>query len=198
MPFEKNMKRSYRISLKMKKLISLFILLTFITFCNAQKFTVVEKNQLNLISSFLDSISNRMVEDIKGIFNEDYGLNEKYSKSDIEFYEFELFEDGYRINFYPMDSEYNQLGFKKTLPEYPNGFLRDKDLDIDKDYYDFDNEADMERMDEFYMELSKQVIEWFNTCWKEAGGLHVKNKYSISIHDSDDTFDLANQKWINK
>ncbi|CAN0579756.1 unnamed protein product, partial [Laminaria digitata] len=143
--------------------------------------TDIETNQLNIISSFLDSISNRMVEDIKEIFNEDYGLLEEYSKSDIEYYDFEIFQDGYRINFYPMDSEYNQLGFKKTLSEYPNGFLSDKELDIDEDYYDFGNEADMERMDEFYMQLSKKVIKWFNECWKEADGMNVKKKYSISI-----------------
>src|SRR5690606_38582768 len=162
----------------------------------AKKMTEVEINQLNKISLFLDSISNRMIEDIKVIINEDYGLHEKYSKGDIEFYEFELFEDGYRINFYPMDSEHNQLGLKKTLPEYPNGFLRDEDLDIDENYYDFDNEPDMDRMDEFYIELSKKVVDWFNICWKEAGGLNLKNKYSISIHDTDKLFDLTNQKWI--
>lgn len=181
----------------MKKLILLLILLNLINYSNAQTTTNIEKNQLNKISSFLNSISNRMVEDIKGIFNEDYGLLEKHSKSDIKFYEFEVFEDGYRINFYPMDSEYNQLGFKKTLPEYPNGFLRDKDLDLDHEFYDFNNESDMDRMDEFYMQLSKKVIEWFNKCWKEAGGLNVNNKYSISIHDSNDIYDLNNQKWID-
>lgn len=159
--------------------------------------TEIEINQLNKISSFLDSISNRMIEDIKVIFDGDYGLLEKYSESDIRFYEFELFEDGYRINFYPMDSDYSQLGFKKTLTEFPNGFLRDKDLDIDEDHYDFDNDSDMDRMDEFYIQLTKKVIEWFNECWKEAGGLNIENKYSISIHDSNDTYDLSNQKWNN-
>ena len=54
--------------------------------------TEKEKNQLHKISSFLDSISNRMVEDIKAIFNEDYGLNDNYSKSDIAYYDFEVFE----------------------------------------------------------------------------------------------------------
>lgn len=159
--------------------------------------TDIEKNQLNKISSFLDSISNRMMEDIKVIFNGDYGLLEKYSEKDIQSYEFELFEDGYSINFYPMDAENNQLGFKKTLPEYPNGFLRDEDLDIDEDYYDFDNDADMDRMEAFYIQLSKKVVDWFNLCWKEAGGLNLKNKYSISIHDSYNVFDLTNQKWMN-
>lgn len=159
--------------------------------------TETEKNQLHKISSFLDSISNRMVEDIKDIFNEDYGLNDNYSKSDIAYYDFEVFEDGYRINFYPMDSDYNQLGFKKTLPEYPNGFLRDNDLDLDIDDYDFDNAADMDRMDEFYIQLTKKVIDWFNQCWKDAGGLSVKHTYSISIHDSSEVFDLTNQKWID-
>jgi hypothetical protein len=181
----------------MKKLILLLILLHVNNFSNAQNMNDIEKNQLNKISYFLSSISTRMVEDIKGIFNEDYGLLEKHSKSDIEFYEFEVFEDGYRINFYPMDSRYNQLGFKKTLPEYPNGFLRDKDLDIDQEYYDFNNESDRNRMDEFYKQLSIIVLEWFNKCWKEAGGLHIDNKYSISIHDSNKIYDLNNQNWIN-
>ena len=181
----------------MKKLILLLAFLNFINYSYAQTMKDIEKNQLNKISIFLDSISNRMIEDIKAILNEDYGLQEKHSKSDIKFYEFEVFEDGYRINFYPMDSQYNQLGFKKTLPEYPNGFLRDQDLDIDHEFYDFNNETDMDRMDEFYSQLSKKVIEWFNKCWIEAGGLKVNNKYSISIHDSNDLYDLNNQKWIN-
>lgn len=159
--------------------------------------TETEINQLDKILSFLDSISNRMVDDIEIILNGDYGLLEKYSEEDIEFYEFELFEDGYRINFYPMDSDHNQLGFKKILSEYANGFLRDENLDIGVDSYDFNNEADMDRMDEFYIALSKKVIGWFNRCWKKAGGINLRNKYSISIHDSNEVFDLTNQKWIN-
>lgn len=157
--------------------------------------TKTKINQLNKITLFLDSISSRMVDDIKIIIDGHYGLLEKYSEGDIEFYKFEVFEDGYRINFYPMDSEHNQLGFKKTLPEYPNGFLRDENLDLDVDSYDFDNEAEIERMDEFYLALSKNVINWFNRCWKEAGGLNLNRNYTISIHDTYEVFDLTNQKW---
>ena len=181
----------------MKNTCILIFLSLCITFCNAQKMTETEINQLDKISSFLDSISNRMVDDIKEIFDGDYGLLEKYTQDDIEYFEFELFEDGYRINFYPMDAEYNQLGFKKTLTEYPNGFLRDENLNIDVDSYDFDNEADMDRMDEFYLTLSKKFMDWFNKCWQEAGGLNLKDKYSISIHDTTEVFDLTQQKWVN-
>lgn len=161
-----------------------------------KKITSVEKNQLDKIATFLDLISVRLIEDINSVFEGDYNLQNNKSENDIHFYEFELFEDGYRINFYPMDAKHNQLGFKKILPEYPNGFLRDEGLDVDEDGYDYENDADMDRMDEFYIQLSKNIIYWFNNCWKKAGGSNFKYKASISIHESGKVFDLTHQKWI--
>ena len=154
-----------------------------------------EENQLVKITSFLESIDHKMVDDIKKILNGEYGLNKKNSNTTIEYFDFELKEDGFGIDFYPMDKDNTQLGYKKILPEYPNGFLRDMDLDIDTDNYDFDNDSEMERMDEFYVQLQIKVIDWFNRCWIKAGGLNAKESYVIKIHDSSTMFDLKRQKW---
>lgn len=129
--------------------------------------------------------------------NEDFGLNKKYTLGDIDLLDFEIDEDGYSINLYPMNPKNTQLGCKMILPEYPNGFLRDLDLDIDEDYYDFNDDADMDRMDEFYDKLQKNVISWFSECWQKAGGSNTNYKFYIASHDLNKSFDLKSQKWIN-
>lgn len=89
------------------------------------------------------------------------------------------------------------MGFKQTLAEYPNGFIRDLNLDLNLDDYDFDNELDMDRMDTYYEKLEGTVLNWFNQCWIKAGGIDVEGNYSISSHDSGKAFDLINQKWMD-
>ena len=161
------------------------------------KLTESEKNQLAKITSFLDSVSNTMIEEINEVLIGDVGLNNKFSKTDIAELVFEINVDGYRINLYPMDANNTQLGHKKILTKYPNGLIRDMDLDIDADDYDFDNDADMDRMDEFYEQLQTKVMDWFNACFINAGGLKVNEKYFISVHDSNKTYDLKCQIWVN-
>jgi len=168
-------------------------------FCNAQKMNEIEKNQLNAISIFLESISNRMTEDIIEIINGKIERIEKYANNEIDIHEFTLFPDGYRINYYAFDKYENQIGWKKTLPEYcPDGFYRDRELDlgIDTENYDFDNEDDMERLEEFDIQLERVVINWFNKCWIQADGLEAKGEYIFTIHDSYNVLDLKKQKWI--
>jgi Fe-S-cluster formation regulator IscX/YfhJ len=153
-----------------------------------------EKNQLQKISSFLDSISHRLIEDIQQILNEDVGLNKRYAKEDITSLDFELNQDGYRINLYPMNSENAQLGHKQLLPEYPNGFVNDKNFVM----YEEDFDDDEERMDEYDRQLEAMVFDWFNLCWKKAGGLNSKENYTISVHNANKSFDLKRRKWVKK
>ena len=152
-----------------------------------------ELNQLRKITSFLEATEKRMVEDLNAIINGDYGLHKNHTKEEIKFFDFELNVDGYVINFYPMDSEYAQSGHKQLLPEYPNGFIYDKDFKVYAE--DFDDDDD--RMDTYYEQLEKKALDWFNACWKKAGGLNVKDNYRVTVHDSDKWFDLKRQKWID-
>jgi len=160
--------------------------------------TEIEKNELSKISTFLESISNKMIADISEIINGKFERIEKYINNDIETNEFTLFIDGYVINYYAIDKDANQIGFKKTLPEYTGGFMRDRKLNlgVDTENYDFDNEDDMERLEEYDIQLERIVINWFNKCWLKAGGLEAKGNYIFTIHDSYDVLDLKKQKWI--
>jgi len=156
-----------------------------------------EKSHLNKISSFLDSISNRMIEDIKTIINGDYGLYDIYSEKDIEYYEFKVFTENYKIDFIPSSANHIQLGFKKTLLEYPCGFMHDMNLHIDINNYNFDNEDELARHNEFYVQVEKRIIEWFNQCWITAGGIETTDNYRISIDHLNTSFDLIRQTWID-
>lgn len=182
----------------MKRTTITIIFLTFINLFSAQNMTDIEKNQLNKISTFLESISNRMTEDITEIINGKFERIEKYANNHIDIHEFTLFIDGYHIIYYAIDKDENQIGWKKTLPEYPAGFYHDRKLDLglDTENYDFDNEDDMDRLEEYDMQLEKIVINWFNDCWIKAGGLKAKGNYIFTVHDSYDVLDLKKQKWI--
>jgi hypothetical protein len=152
-----------------------------------------ELNRLREITSFLESMEKRMLEDLTTIINGDYGLHKKHVKEEIHFFDFEIFVDGFGIHFYPMDSENTQLGHKQLLPEYPNGFINDKDLKV----YAEDFDDDWDRIDAYEEQLEKKVFDWFNVCWKKAGGLKVKGNHTLKIHDTEKWFDLRRQKWID-
>ena len=161
--------------------------------------TETEKAQLNKVSNFLDSIASKMSEQISSIMNGEFMKVEKYAANEIAVNEYILFEDGYRIVYYALDDDENQIGYQPTLPEYPDGFMRSKELShlaLDTDDYDFDNDADMDRMDEYYLQLEKIVTNWFNQCWLKAGGIEASGKHLFSVHDSYDILDLKQQKWI--
>ncbi|MEL7004225.1 MAG: hypothetical protein AAFN93_16010 [Bacteroidota bacterium] len=156
-----------------------------------------EIEHFNKISSFLGKVSHHMITDIKEVLNGDYGLYEIYSKDDIEFYDFKVFANDYRINFIPTSANHIQLGFKKLLSEYPNGFVNDMNLDIDIDNYNFDSDGELARHNEFYVQLDKTVIEWFNQCWIKAGGTDQSDNYRISMYDLNRYFDLVDQAWVD-
>ncbi|ULC60851.1 hypothetical protein MBM09_07580 [Flaviramulus sp. BrNp1-15] len=159
--------------------------------------TEKETNQLNKILAFLHSISERMIQDLNNIINnEDFGLIKPHLKNEIKNLDFEINADGYSINLYAMDSENSQLGYKKILSDYPNGIIADNNLDIDVDDYDFNNSSDMERMDNFYLKLESEFINWFVTCWDKITINNTKYKFYISYHDSYQSFDLLNETWI--
>jgi len=96
-----------------------------------------------------------------------------------------------------MDAESTQLGYKQILSEYPNGFLRDTDLVLDTDSYDFDSDADMDRMDEPYDKLQKIFTKWFGDCWQAVGGLETDRKFYLAMHDSNRSLDLKTRKWVS-
>jgi len=154
-----------------------------------------ETKHLNKISSFIHAISDRMIEDITEIMDGEYGLYEIYAKEHIGFYDFQLFRD-YKIKFFPVRDDNVQLGFRETLTEYPNGFIHDKKLYLDESHYQFDDE-DLAVIDEFYRQVDKRVMDWFNQCWIKAGGLDLTDHYRISIFNEDIMFDLKHQKWID-
>ncbi len=157
-----------------------------------------EIKQLEKIVSFLNNIAYRLIEDIKEvILEEDYGLYNLYSPKDIIYYEFKLFIPSNRIDFFPMSSNNYQLGIKKLLQEYPNGFMEDVGLYIDHDYYHFDDDG-LKSFDNFYDQVQEKIYDWFNQCWIKAGGLEMTGNYSVSIYDSNKVFDLVNQNWIDK
>lgn len=157
-----------------------------------------EINQLKKTVFFLDTISHRLIEDMKKItLGEDYGLYDLYYKNDIEYYEFKLFVPSYRIDFFPMSSNSYQLGIKKILQEYPNGFMEDVGLYIDNDYYHFDD-AGLKSYDNYYDQVEEKIYDWFNRCWIKAGGLEITGNYTVSVYDSNRVFDLVNQVWIDK
>ena len=156
-----------------------------------------ETAQLTKISSFLDSTSSRLIEELKTVLAGDFGLYKNHTVSNVDLFDFEVSADGYAVSLYPMDAESTQLGYKQILAEYPNGFLRDTDLDLDTDSYDFDSDADMDRMDEFYDKLQKTFTNWFSDCWQAAGGLETDRKFYLAMHDSDRSLDLKTRKWIS-
>lgn len=156
-----------------------------------------EKNQLAKISSFLDSISNRLIEELKTVLNGDFGLYKNHTVSNVDLFDFEVSADGYAVSLYPMDAESTQLGYKQILSEYPNGFLRDTDLVLDTDSYDFDSDADMDRMDEPYDKLQMIFTKWFGDCWQAVGGLETDRKFYLAMHDSNRSLDLKSRKWVS-
>jgi|GEM_PF-3573912 len=53
-----------------------------------------ENNQLAKISSFLDSISNRLIEELKTVLNGDFGLYKNHTVSNVDLFDFEVSADG--------------------------------------------------------------------------------------------------------
>lgn len=156
-----------------------------------------EINQLKRISDFLNSISHKMTEDLKSVRSGDLGLINPDDKSKIQFVDFGINEDGYTIFLHPMDSENNQLGYKKLLLDYPNGFLRDEGLDLNTDGYDLDDEDVLDRLDEFDAALKSEFTKWFSECWDKADGVNAEHKFYFVSHDDDRSFDLSSKKWIS-
>ena len=113
-------------------------------------------------------------------------------KSAIHSYDFELFPDGFGISFYPMDENNTQLGYVHLLPEYPDGFFRDLNLEV----YAEDFDGDDDRLDAYYEMVEKTVTDWFILCWKNAGGLAHQERYTFRLHDADRQFSLNDQKWV--
>lgn len=159
--------------------------------------TEKEVAQLHKVKLFLESIKGRMIAELSEIIGGNYGLYEDAREEEIAFLDFEINQDGYSINLYPSDEDYSQLGYKAVLSEFPNGFVRDKNLGLSLSEYDFDNEEDLNRMDDFYEALDKDFSSWFTKCWDEADGKNATKPFYLMAHDSNSAFDLKEKKWID-
>ena len=156
-----------------------------------------ELNQLEKINIFLQSVSDEIIHDFKSVLSGDLGLIKEEFRDKIDYIDFGINEDGYTLFLHPMDSENNQVGYKKLLAKYPNGILRDNNLDLDTYDYDFDDDDEMDRLDEFYLQLKDNFIKWFSACWEKAGGMDAKYKFYLTPHDEGKSLDLNKKEWIS-
>lgn len=132
--------------------------------------TDIEKLITNRIISFFRSQSQRMIEDLKGIINGDFGLYDENSREEIAFLDFEISPDGFSAYFCPSDLNYNQLGYKETLTNYPAGFLSEDSIwQLEKAEYD-EEELSADRSEDYYDNLEKEYINWFTDCWDKTDG----------------------------
>ena len=155
-----------------------------------------ERHQLKKINTFLNTISNQLRDELKTVISGDLGLIRDANGKDIEVVDFGFNEDGYTLFLHPMDAQNNQLGYKKLLNDYPNGIIRDNDLDLETSAYDFDDDDEMERLDSFYIQLRDDFIKWFSDCWDKAGGMNATLKFHLVAHDDEAYFDLKRKKWV--
>jgi hypothetical protein len=156
-----------------------------------------EVNHLNEVLHYLNSLTERMKEDLKLIFDGDFGLYVNSKKEDVKFFEFVLDIDGYHINFHSRDEEHGQIGHKKLLQEYPNGFINDKELGIQLHEYNYDNKEEMSRIDKYSDNLLAEYINWFSICWDETIGSFTKDDYTLVLNFNNATYHLNEKKWID-
>ena len=97
-----------------------------------------------------------------------------------------------------MSASAYQLGIKNILKDFPNGFMKDMKLDIDRDNYNFDF-GDLKRLDNYETQLNEKIFNWFIECWAKAtDNIKIKGNYRVCEKHSNITFDLENQCWIPK
>jgi hypothetical protein len=156
-----------------------------------------EQKQLEITKEFLLGISDKLIEDFKGIIAGNYGLYEDIPLKDVKLLDFEIGGEYYSLYLQPVDENNTQLGFYKLLPEYEYGILSGEGLILQGSDYDLDNPEDDKNFTSFYEELDKFFIEWVVECFHKAGGKNILKPAFLNIHDSNDSFDLIQERWVD-
>lgn len=147
----------------------------------------------------LDGLNNQLISELTKIIEGDWGLNKSVSIDKVDLLYIEVFIDGYRLALYPMDSSSTQLGYRSLLKEgYSDGLLKDEELNPNLDDYDFQNEVDNLDLDEFDKKQKEIFIKWFVNCWNQTDNNKLTTPIYLTFHDTDDSFDLKANKWVNK
>lgn len=131
-------------------------------------------------------------------------IQHKYP-SEVKCLYFEIFADsfttGFPVRAFFMDSDNCEFFVKDSegKPHYPSPV--DPDLLEIEQVFSENYEEYFEDKDEdldTYTLASEELVSWFSECWNKAmvEGFHLNA--IISMHDSNNEFDLIKQKWCDK
>ena len=147
----------------------------------------------------LDTLSNQLIDILTNVIEGDWGIGKSNIIDKVKWLNIEVFNDGYRLSLYPMDSSSTQLGYKSLLnEEYSNGLLNDDELNPNLDQYDFQNEKDNQDLDEFDKAQREIFIKWFMNCWNKTDNNKLTIPIYLTFHDTGDSLDLKTNKWVTE
>ena len=145
----------------------------------------------------LDSASADLVADLKDVVNGNYGLFKGEDPKKVHLIEILFSVDGYRLNVYPVDKEYTQLGHKVLLEKYPDGVLPQYKYEPDDSEYDFKKPVDKKEFSDFFMKQEELFFNWFLKCWDQVDGKKINKPVFLMTDDNEQAYDLNKKKWVD-
>ena len=156
---------------------------------------------MNVDQAFREKVTyhlSRLTDDIKPVLKA--LIDHDYPK-DVVSLAFEVFVDGFTEEFpvrvFFMDAENSEhFVYVDGKAEYPSP-VDPGLLNIDHVYppeleEEYTNKSDT--LDPWWI-ATEALIEWFSKCWLAAGGGTFKLKATIAPHDSNNAFNLVENRW---